>query len=443
MKDRVLELISNNQFQELKAYLDTLNSADVSEIIDECSIEDGALILRLLEKDEAAEVFSRMESDTQEKIINILKDGELKDLMSNLFVDDMVDMVSEMPAVMVKRILSNVDANTRGYINELLQYPKDSAGSIMTIEYVDLRLGMSVDQAFERIRQIGEDKETIYTCYVIDNQRHLEGVVTVKDLLLHDKQSLIDDFMETSVVKINTLDDQEKVAQAFDKYDFLAMPVVDKENRLVGIITIDDALDVIAQETNEDFELMSAIQPSDDSYLKMSAWEHSKHRIVWLLFLMLSATITGTIITKYEDAFAAVPILVAFVPMLMDTGGNCGSQTSTLIIRGLATNDIQLSDVLKCWFKEIQVSLICGLILGIVNGIRIALQYQNITLAIVVGVSLLATVIISKSLGCLLPMAAKKLKLDPAIMASPLITTIVDTCSILIYFNVAVILMGI
>ncbi len=443
MKEKILELIANNQFQELKGYIDKLNSADVSEIIDECPIEDGALILRLLEKDEAAEVFSRMESDTQEKIINVLKDGELKDLMSNLFVDDMVDMISEMPAVMVKRILSNVDTNTRGYINELLKYPKDSAGSIMTIEFVDLRLGMTVGQAFDRIRKVGEDKETIYTCYVIDNQRHLEGVVTVKDLLLNDQDVLIDELMESSVVKINTLDDQEIVAQAFDKYDFLAMPVVDKENRLVGIITIDDALDVMAQETSEDFELMSAIQPSEESYLKMSAWEHSKHRIVWLLFLMLSATITGTIITKYENAFAAVPILVSFVPMLMDTGGNCGSQTSTLIIRGLATNDLQLSDVFKCWFKEIQVSLICGVILGIVNGIRIAIQYHNVVLAVVVAISLLATVIISKSLGCLLPMAAKKLNLDPAIMASPLITTIVDTCSILIYFNVAVVLMHI
>ncbi len=360
----------------------------------------------------------------------------------------------------------------------------------MTIEFVDLRLGMTVGQAFDRIRKVGEDKETIYTCYVIDNQRYLEGVVTVKDLLLNDQDVLIDELMESSVVKINTLDDQEIVAQAFDKYDlegvvtvkdlllndqdvlidelmessvvkintlddqeivaqafdkydFLAMPVVDKENRLVGIITIDDALDVMAQETSEDFELMSAIQPSEESYLKMSAWEHSKHRIVWLLFLMLSATITGTIITKYENAFAAVPILVSFVPMLMDTGGNCGSQTSTLIIRGLATNDLQLSDVFKCWFKEIQVSLICGVILGIVNGIRIAIQYHNVVLAVVVAISLLATVIISKSLGCLLPMAAKKLNLDPAIMASPLITTIVDTCSILIYFNVAVVLMHI
>lgn len=443
MKEKIIELIANKEFVQLKHLLARCNSADVSEIIDELPIEDGALVLRLLDKDESAEVFSRMEADTQESIINVLKDGELKRLMDNLYADDMVDMISEMPAVMVKRILSNVDKETRGYINELLKYPKDSAGSLMTIEFVDLKAGMTVHDAFDRIRKVGDDKETIYTCYVIDGARHLLGALTVKDMLLAPIDACVEDLMETNLVKVHTLDDQEEVAQAFDKYDYLALPVVDNENRLVGIITIDDALDVIHEETTEDFELMNAIQPSEESYLKMSAWQHSKHRIVWLLFLMLSSTITGSIIAHYEQAFAAIPILVAFIPMIMGTGGNSGAQSSTLIIRGLATNELEVSDVVKCWMKEIKVSLICGCILAIINGVRITFQYQNMLLALVVGLTLIVTVVIAKSLGCLLPMVAKTLKMDPAIMASPLITTIVDTASILIYFNIAVALLKI
>lgn len=443
MKEKIIELVANKEFVQLKQLLAECNSADVSEVIDELPIEDGALVLRLLDKDEAAEVFSRMEADTQESIINVLKDGELKQLMDNLYADDMVDMISEMPAVMVKRILSNVNKEMRGYINELLKYPKDSAGSLMTIEFVDLRAGMSVQEAFDRIRKVGDDKETIYTCYVIDSARHLLGVVTVKELLLAPLDAKVDDLMETNLVKVNTLDDQEEVAAQFDKYDFLAMPVVDNENRLVGIITIDDAIDVMSEETNEDFELMSAITPSDDSYMKMSAWTHAKHRIVWLLVLMLSATLTGGIITHYQTVFAAIPILVSFIPMLMDTGGNCGSQTSTLIIRGLATGDLQLKDILKVWFKEINVALLVGLMLGVVNFARILILYHDPLLAIVVSLALMCTVILAKSLGCILPMLAKRLHLDPALMASPLITTIVDTVSILIYFQIAVVLMGI
>ena len=443
MVDKIIDLISNNEYKELKLLLNDINESDLSEIFDELDNIDTAVIFRLLDKDIAADVFSRMESSTQEKLIDSLKDNEIKDITSRLFADDAADMISEMPANLVKRILKNTDASKRKDINELLQYPEDSAGSIMTIEFTDLRSTMTVKEAFDRIRSIGDNKETIYTCYVIDNTRKLVGVVTVKDLLLASYETKIEDIMETGVITINTHEDKEEVAKMFDKYDFLAMPVVDMENRLVGIVTVDDAMDVMNEEASEDFEIMAAMTPSEDSYFNMSVFEHTKNRIVWLLILMLSAAITGSIINHYQNAFSSMPILVAFIPMLMGTGGNCGSQTSTLIIRGLATGEIELKDVFKCWFKEIRVALLIGLILAFVNGTRIIIQYQNIILAIVIGISTIFTVVLAKSLGCLLPLAAKKLKLDPAIMAAPLITTIVDTCSILIYFNVAVILFGI
>ena len=443
MINKILELINNNEYKELKLLLNDINESDLSEIFDELDNIDTAVIFRLLDKDIAADVFSRMESSTQEKLIDSLKDNEIKDITSRLFADDAADMISEMPANLVKRILKNTDASKRKDINELLQYPEDSAGSIMTIEFTDLRSTMTVKEAFDRIRSIGDNKETIYTCYVIDNTRKLVGVVTVKDLLLASYETKIEDIMETGVITINTHEDKEEVAKMFDKYDFLAMPVVDMENRLVGIVTVDDAMDVMNEEASEDFEIMAAMTPSEDSYFNMSVFEHTKNRIVWLLILMLSAAITGSIINHYQNAFSSMPILVAFIPMLMGTGGNCGSQTSTLIIRGLATGEIELKDVFKCWFKEIRVALLVGIILSGVSAIRIMIQYQNITLAITVGIALIATVAMSKSLGCLLPLAAKKLKLDPAIMAAPLITTIVDTCSILIYFNVAVKLFGI
>ncbi|MGN1054303.1 MAG: magnesium transporter [Erysipelotrichaceae bacterium] len=443
MKERIIELISNKEYKELKKLLNEMNESDISEILDEMSDEDAAFIFRLLEKDVSADVFSRMETSTQEKLIENLRDNEIKEVTSQLFVDDAVDLISEMPAILVKRILQNTDASKRKYINELLKYPEDSAGSIMTIEFVDLHENMTVRDAFERIRKVGKNKETIYTCYVIDDKRKLVGVTTVKDLLLCDPEKLVGDIMETSVITINTHVDKEEVAQMFDKYDFLAMPVVDMENRLVGIITIDDAMDVMSEEANEDFEIMAAITPSENSYFNTSVFEHTKNRIIWLLVLMLSATITGTIITHYQNAFSSLPILVAFIPMLMDTGGNCGAQSSTLIIRGLATGEIELKDILKCWFKEIRIALMVGACLAVVNGIRIFIQYQNPILAMVIGITLMFTVIISKSLGCILPMAAKKLNLDPAIMASPFITTIVDACSILIYFNIAVVAFGI
>ncbi len=313
----------------------------------------------------------------------------------------------------------------------------------MTNEFVDLKENMTVDEAFQEIKKIGIDKETIYTCYVLNMSRKLIGVVTAKDLLLADRDKLIKDIMDTNIISVNTLEDKEFVAKTFDKYDIIVLPVVDMENRLVGIITIDDAIDVIQDENTEDFTKMAAITPTDDNYFKTSVFSHAKHRIIWLLVLMLSSMITGGIITNYENAFAAIPILVSFIPMLMDTGGNCGSQSSTLIIRGLAMDEIKTKDLFRALWKEVRIALIVGIILAVINAIRIQIQYNNLKLGIVVGIALVATVILAKSLGCILPMLAKKLKLDPAIMAAPIITTIVDSCSVLIFFNVAVMILHI
>lgn len=438
MKEMVMELLNNKQYAKLKILLESTNNVDISVCLDQLNKEEMAIVFRLLDKDDAVEVFSHMESDTQERLIHVLSDKELSEVTQNLFIDDAVDLISEMPAVVVKRILKTAGSKQRRWINELLKYPEDSAGSIMTIEFVDLKRTMTVQEAFDRIRKTGVDKETIYTCYVTDEARHLVGVVTVKALLLAQMDEPIEEVMETGVIKVNTHQDKETVVNMFDKYDFLAMPVVDMEDRLVGIITVDDAMDVMHEEVAEDFEKMAAMKPSEDGYFKTPVLVHAKNRIVWLLVLMLSAAITGTIITHYQEAFASLPILVAFIPMLMDTGGNCGSQTSTLIIRGLATEEIVMKDVLRCWWKEIRVALIVGVVLAFVNGARILVQYHNAMLAVVIGITMMCTICISKSLGCFLPMLAKKMKLDPAIMASPMITTIVDCCSILIYFNVAI-----
>ncbi len=443
MKQEIIELISNNEFTKIKELLDETNNVDIADLLDELPKEDMAVVYRLLTKDDAAEVFSYLETDTQEDLIIALSDKELSDVTQNLFIDDAVDLISEMPAVLVKRILKSATSEQRKWINELLKYPEDSAGSLMNIEFIDLRSNMSVKEAFDRIRKIGLDKETIYTSYVVDKARKLVGVVTVKSLLLANLEDKIEDVMDTAVITVNTHDDKEKVANMLRKYDFLAMPVVDLENRLVGIVTFDDAMDVIEEETAEDFEIMAAMRPSEDTYFNTSVWQHAKNRIPWLLILMISAAITGSIITQYEIAFASMPILVSFIPMLMDTGGNCGSQASVLIIRGFATDEIQTKDILKAWWKEIRVAMLVGVTLAIVNGIRIAVQYQNSALAVVIAITILCTVCLSKSLGVLLPMAAKKLNMDPAIMASPMITTIVDACAILIYFNVAIVLLNI
>jgi len=438
MEEIVVDLIKTRKFNKLKEYLQSVNSADLPSLFDELNDENKLIVYRLLSKEKAAEAFAEFDPDVQEKLINGFSDKELKSVMNELFMDDAVDLIEEMPSNVVKRILKNINPSDRKIINELLNYPEDSAGSIMTTEFIDLKENMTVEQALQKIKKIGLEKETIYNCYVLNMHRKIKGIIDLKSLVISDKDIIIKDIMETNVITVTTLEDQEVVAKMFDKYNFLALPVVDKEKRLVGIVTIDDAMDVLQDEVAEDFEKMAAITPSEESYFKTSVFEHSRNRIFWLLILMISATVTGSIITHYEQAFAALPILVSFIPMIMGTGGNCGSQSSTLIIRGLAMDEIELKDFAKALWKEIRIAFFVGTILAIANGIRIYLQYRDLQLSIVVGLTLIATVCMSKSLGCCLPMLSKKLKLDPAIMAAPLITTIVDTCSVLIFFKIAV-----
>jgi len=441
--EEIKKLLENKQFNILKNELKEMNSADIPSVLEELEKEQVVKLFRILSKEQAGEAFSYMEPDMKEKLIHDLTDIELKNVMDELFMDDTVDLIEEMPSNVVKRILRAVNKEDRKTINELLQYPEDSAGSIMTTEFVDLKEDMTVEEALERIRTIGVDSETIYNCYVLNKNRVLLGIINIKGILISKPGTLIKDLMATNIISVNTMEDQEEVTKLFDKYDYYALPVVDNENRLVGIITMDDAINVIQDEVSEDFEKMAAMSPTEDGYFGTSVFKHAKNRIVWLLILMLSAAVTGAIITKYEQAFAAVPLLVAFIPMIMGTGGNCGSQSSTLIIRGLATDEIELKDVFKALWKEVRVSLMVGAVLALVNGIRVMLQYNDPELAIVIGLTLIATVVLAKALGCLLPLLAKKLKLDPAIMASPLITTLVDIFSILVYFQIATAIMGI
>ena len=440
--EKIKDLLTNKKYNELKKILNELNSADIPGILEEFDKEDVIRIFRLLSKEQAGEAFSYMESDMREKLLEDLTDRELKSVIDELFMDDTVDLIEEMPSNVVKRILKLVNKEDRNTINELLKYPEDSAGSIMTTEFIDLKENMTAEQALKRIRKIGTDSETIYTCYVLTEKRILKGIINIKDILIAPKEKLIKELMETNIISANTLEDQEKVAKKFDKYDFYALPVVDNESRLVGIITVDDAINVLQDEAQEDFEKMAAITPTEEGYFETSVWKHAKNRIVWLLILMVSAAITGNILAQYEAAFAVAPLLVAFIPMIMGTGGNCGSQSSTLIIRGLATDEIKLKDIFRVIWKEIRVAFIVGVALAIVNAIRVIIQYRDIQLAVVLGITLIVTTIISKVLGCVLPMLAKRLKLDPAIMAAPLITTLVDVCSILVYFQVATSIMG-
>ncbi len=438
IKDIIEELLQERKFPKLRETLLEMMPIDIASVFDELSEDDLSKVFRLLPKELAAEVFACMDPDGQEHLISVFSSRELRAILDEMYVDDTVDLIEEMPANVVKRILAHTPQETRHQINEILKYPDDSAGSMMTIEYVDLRKDMTVSEAFDKIRRTGVDKETIYTCYVKDRNRHLLGVITVKKLLLSPSDAIIEDLMETNIICVDTYEDKEVVAKMFDKYDFLALPVVDKENRLVGIITVDDALDVIQEEATEDFERMAAILPSEGEYLKTSAFKHAKSRIFWLLLLMLTATFTGMIINRYESAFKSLPILVAFIPMIMGTGGNSGSQSATMVIRGLSLDEIRLSDFFKVLFKEAAVAILCGLVLAIVNGIRVYFTYDgDMYLAAVLGAALMATVLIAKVLGCLLPMGAKLLHLDPALMAGPLVTTITDTCSVLLYFIIA------
>ncbi len=439
---KVIELIQDRKINDLKKYLETVNSADFPTIFEELDDEKIKLVYRILPKDKAAEVFVELDHDDQERLITYLTDREIKNVMDELYMDDAVDLVEEMPSDIVERILKNTRPSDRKVINELLKYPDDTAGSLMTTEFVSLYEGMTVKDAFVHIKNKGLRTETVYNCYVLDDKNKLVGIVDIKDLLLADTDTLVKDIMDTNVISVSTLEDQEKVSKMFDKYDLITVPVVDKEGAMVGVITIDDAFDVMQEEVLEDFEKMAAINSSsNDSYLKTPVFVHAKNRILWLLFLMLSATITGAITNSFEATISSIPLLVAFMPMLMDTGGNCGSQSSTLIIRGLATDEISTKDYLRAMWKELRVATCVGLILAVLNGIRIAVQYSSLeygtTMALVVSLSIFFVVIFANFLGCTLPIFAKKLKLDPAIMAAPLISTIVDSCSVLLFFTLA------
>lgn len=450
MQDRIIELLENRKLSELKFLLSEENPADIVSYLENIPKNELILVFRILPKELAAETFVEMDSDMQMLLISAFSDKELRDVLSELFVDDAVDIIEEMPASVAKRILRQADAQTRKDINLILAYPDDSAGSIMTTEYIALKRDMSVEEAFKKIRSVGLDKETIYTCYVTDSRRQLIGVVTAKDLLLSEPNQTLGEIMEENVISAKTTDIKEDVIQVFEKYDMLALPVVDTEDRLIGIITVDDIIDVIQEENTEDIEKMAAISPSDKTYLKTGVFETVKSRIVWLLILMLSATFTGWIIMSFESALAVQAALVAFIPMIMNTGGNSGSQTSVTIIRSLSLGDVEFKDVFKVFFKEFRVSLICGAVLSVANYLKIMLidnlllggDFSNMV-AIVVSLTIFATVVFAKIVGCLLPIGAKKIGLDPAVMASPFITTLVDAVSLLIYFTIASLLLAI
>ncbi len=437
--EELVEMVKNKQFRPLKKILEEMNEVDIATFMEELDSEKTVLVFRMLPKELATDVFAFLETDQQEDIINGITDKELSHIIEDLYVDDAVDMLEELPASVVKRVLKNATVDTRNLINEFLKYPENSAGSIMTAEYIGLKRAMTVREAFGYIRTHGIDKETIYTCYVMDSKRALLGVVTVKELLMADYDTLIGDLMDTNVIKVSTGQDREEVVELFNKYDLLSLPVVDQEGRLVGIITVDDAVDVMEQEATEDFEKMAAMLPSEKPYLKTGVLELAKNRIAWLVILMISSMLTGSILSHYEEAFAALPLLVVFVPMLTNTGGNAGSQSSTMIIRGMAIGEISIEDALRVFWKEFRVSLICGFILAVVNFGRLILQYRGqYMLVLTVVLSLYATVVLAKIIGGLLPLAAKIFKLDPAIMAAPLITTIVDAVSLMLYFQIAV-----
>ncbi len=438
MAENLVKLLEEKNYEKLMLLLEDTNAVDVAAILD--GVENPEVILRLfrlLPKDEAADVFSYLAAETQEALINLLNDKELGHIIDEMYLDDAADLAGEMPANLVRRLLRVAHPDTRAQINRLLNYPEDSTGSIMTTEFIDLHRAMTIQQAFDYIRKNGVDKETIYTCYVTNETRILQGVVTVREMLLADPAEKVGEIMEDHVIYASTLDDQEQTAQLFQKYDMITLPVVDQEKRLVGIVTIDDAVDVIQQENTEDFELMAAVSPIEDSYMHTSVLTHARKRIVWLMFLMISSIVTGSIITHYEEAFAAIPLLVSFIPMLMDTSGNCGSQASTLIIRGMALGEITVKDFFRVLWKEIRVALVVGSTLAVIETAYIYLRYHNLLVALTVSISLLVTVCLAKSIACILPMVAKKLKQDPALMASPLLTTVVDACAMMVYFTVA------
>lgn len=438
MYEKITELLEKKDYPQLKEILSDMNEADIAAVLKELPQEKLPLVYRILPKELAAEVFVNMDSDDQEFLIRAFSDNELREVLDEMYVDDAVDVIEEMPATVVKRILQHTDPEMRKSINEILQYPEDSAGSLMTTEYVDLKKYMTVSDAFTRIRRTGVDKETIYICYVTDENRKLLGIVTVKDLLLSDSTDKIFEIMDTNIISTSTLEDKEVVAEKFRKYDLLALPVVDRENRLVGIITIDDAMDVLQDENTEDIEKMAAITPTDKPYLKMGVFEIWKKRFPWLLLLMVSATFTGRIIQSFESALQAYVVLTAYIPMLMGTGGNCGAQSSTTIIRGLSLGEIRFRDTFKVIWKEFRVAFFCGATLAAVNFGRLMLMdHVSVVVAAIVSLSMILTIVLAKFIGSLLPILAKRIHLDPAVMANPFISTIVDALSLLIYFEVA------
>ncbi len=436
--EEISELLKNRKIHQLREIFSEMNEVDIASILEELPAEQLPIAFRILPKEIAADAFSYFTPETQEELIKAFSDRELAYVIDNLFVDDTVDMIEEMPANVVKRILKHTDPETRKQINEILQYPKDSAGSIMTTEYVRLQEDLTVEQAFKRIKSTGVEKETIYTCYVTNNKKEILGIVTVKDMLFANSDDLIKNIMETNIIYVNTLDDREDVVHILEKYNFIALPVVDKELRLVGIITFDDAMDVIRNENTEDLEVMNAITPTDKPYMRTTVVETYKKRIPWLLILMISATFTGAIISHYEEALGAYVILTAYIPMLMDTGGNAGSQASVTIVRGISLGEIEFKNIFKIQRKEFIVSILCGVTLGLANLAKLLFfDRVGITIALVVCLTLVATVIVAKFVGCTLPIVAKKIGFDPAVMASPFITTIVDAISLLIYFQFA------
>lgn len=441
----IISLYHEKKYSQIKEIFSEMNPTDVAGLFEEFAPERQVLFFRLLPKEEAAETFVELDNDTQEAIIRAFSDTELREVLDELYLDDTVDIIEEMPATIVKRILKNTDAHTRAMINTLLKYPEDSAGSIMTPEFVDLKRNNTVEDAIKRIRRTGVDKETIYTCYVTDESRHLIGVITVKELLLHDNDDRIEDLMEEKVIYINTHDDQEKAADLLIKYDFLALPVVDMENRLVGIITVDDAMDVLQDENTEDIQKMNAIVPNEKPYLKMSVFETWKSRIMWLMFLMVSATFTSLILNAFENKLSAMIVLTSFIPMLTGTSGNAGGQASAVIIRAISLKEINYKDIFKVMWKEFRVGLVCGLTLAAVNFVKIWLIDRSlfgmdgitINVDLVISLTLVIEIIFAKMVGCAFPIIAKKLKFDPAVISSPFITTVMDALSLLVYFWLA------
>ncbi len=451
MEKEILALIEEKKYTRLRERLEFLNPADIASILEDTELKDLPVVFRILPKELAAEVFAYMDRDLQQHLIESFSNTELKDVFDELFMDDMVDIIDEMPAIVAKRILKQTDAKTRQMINRLLAYPESSAGSIMTTEYLSIKKSMTVDEAFERIRKNAVDTESVYTCYVTDRSRRLLGVISLKDLLVAENNAIIEDIMDENIIFANTLTDREEVVALFDKYDLFSLPIVDNENRLVGIITVDDAIDVMQEEVSEDIEKMAAILPSENSYLKTGVFDTFKARIPWLMFLMISATFTGAIISSFEDRLTQWIGLIAFIPMLMGTGGNSGSQSSVTVIRALSVGDIEFKDIWRVIWKELRVSVICGLVLGAVNFAKLYLidylwlnsfdEGVYLTEMFAVSVTVVLVVIVAKLVGSVLPIIAKKMGFDPAVMASPLVTTILDAFSLLIYFSISIMLL--